>query len=41
MLVGQSLVMQELRSQVTRIGRTAFTVLVEGESGAGKELVAQ
>jgi transcriptional regulator with PAS, ATPase and Fis domain len=41
MLVGQSPVMQELRSQVLRIGRTAFTVLVEGESGAGKELVAR
>jgi transcriptional regulator with PAS, ATPase and Fis domain len=41
MLVGQSPVMQELRSQVVRVGRTAFTVLVEGESGAGKELVAR
>ena len=41
MLVGQSVVMQELRSQVARIGRTNFTVLVEGESGAGKELVAR
>lgn len=41
MLVGQSAVMQELRSQVTRIARTSFTVLVEGESGAGKELVAR
>jgi transcriptional regulator with PAS, ATPase and Fis domain len=41
MLVGQSPVMEELRSQVARIGRTTFTVLVEGESGAGKELVAR
>lgn len=41
MLVGQSPVMQALRSQVARIGKTTFTVLVEGESGAGKELVAR
>lgn len=41
MLVGQSPAMEELRSQVARIGRTPFTVLVEGESGAGKELVAR
>jgi transcriptional regulator with PAS, ATPase and Fis domain len=41
MLVGESRVMQELRSQVVRIARTGFTVLIEGESGAGKELVAR
>ncbi len=41
MLVGDSSVMQDLRSQVARIGRTTFTVLIEGESGAGKELVAR
>jgi transcriptional regulator with PAS, ATPase and Fis domain len=41
MLVGQSLVMQRLREQVRRIARTSFTVLIEGESGAGKELVAR
>lgn len=41
MLLGQSVVMQELRSQVARIARTSFTVLVEGESGVGKELVAR
>jgi transcriptional regulator with PAS, ATPase and Fis domain len=41
MLVGQSAIMQELRSKVTRIAKTTFTVLVEGESGAGKELVAR
>ena len=41
MLVGQSPVMQELRHQVARIARTSFTVLIEGESGVGKELVAR
>jgi len=33
--------MQALRHQVSRIARTPFTVLIEGESGAGKELVAR
>ena len=41
MLVGQSAVMQDLRTRVARIARTPFTVLIEGESGAGKELVAR
>ncbi|MEO8482323.1 MAG: sigma 54-interacting transcriptional regulator [Acidobacteriota bacterium] len=41
MLVGQSAAMHALRHQVSRIARTPFTVLIEGESGAGKELVAR
>lgn len=41
MLVGRSVVMDQLRSRVARVARTNFTVLVEGESGAGKELVAR
>jgi transcriptional regulator with PAS, ATPase and Fis domain len=40
-MVGQSRVMQELRARVNRVARTSFTVLIEGESGAGKELVAK
>lgn len=41
MMVGQSAVMQKLRADVARVGATDFTVLVEGESGVGKELVAR
>ena len=33
--------MRELRARLARIADTNFTVLVEGESGAGKELVAR
>jgi two-component system response regulator HydG len=41
MLIGDSPVMQSLRARVARVARTNFTVLVEGESGSGKELVAR
>lgn len=41
MLVGDSAVMVALRARVARIGRSGFAVLIEGESGAGKELVAR
>jgi transcriptional regulator with PAS, ATPase and Fis domain len=41
MMIGQSPTMQELRERIGRVAGTHFTVLVEGESGAGKELVAR
>ena len=40
-LIGDSPVMQALRASVTQFANTPFPVLIEGESGAGKELVAQ
>ncbi|HUG91494.1 MAG TPA: sigma-54 dependent transcriptional regulator [Planctomycetaceae bacterium] len=40
-LVGESPIIDDLRSRISRIARTSFTVLVEGESGVGKELVAR
>jgi DNA-binding NtrC family response regulator len=39
-LLGRSPVMAELRAQLDRIARTSVTVLVTGETGTGKELVA-
>src|SRR4249920_488269 len=41
MLVGRSTVMHDLRARVGRVAQTTFTVLIEGESGVGKELVAR
>ena len=40
-LIGASTVMTRLRHEISRIAATAFTVLIEGESGSGKELVAR
>ena len=39
--IGLSATMQRLRDQVQRIGPTQATVLLRGESGAGKEVVAR
>src|SRR5258708_17694073 len=40
-LVGSSTAMKRLRQQVRRIGPHFRTVLVSGEAGTGKELVAR
>jgi DNA-binding NtrC family response regulator len=40
-LIGASAAMQALRSTIERVAGTDFTVLLEGESGVGKELVAR
>jgi len=40
-LVGQSAVMQELFKLIVRLADNDLTVLVQGESGVGKELVAR
>jgi DNA-binding NtrC family response regulator len=39
-LMGNSLPMQTLRTQITQFADAPFPVLIEGESGSGKELVA-
>jgi DNA-binding NtrC family response regulator len=40
-LVGASAPLQKLRSQIAQFAASPFPVLIEGESGSGKELVAQ
>jgi len=40
-LVGSSAPMEKLRSQIAQFAPSPFPVLIEGESGSGKELVAQ
>ena len=40
-LIGSTPAMDELRSTIERVAGTDFTILLEGESGVGKELVAR
>jgi two-component system response regulator HydG len=40
-LIGSTPAMDELRRTIERVAGTDFTVLIEGESGVGKELVAR
>ncbi len=40
-LIGSTPVMQALRATIERVSATDFTILLEGESGVGKELVAR
>lgn len=39
-LLGKSLLVDKLRQQITQFASAPFPVLIEGESGSGKELVA-
>src|SRR4051812_5287445 len=39
-LIGASTLMEKLRSQIAQFAPSPFPVLIEGESGSGKELVA-
>ncbi|MGF1724661.1 nitric oxide reductase transcriptional regulator NorR [Photobacterium nomapromontoriensis] len=39
-MIGQSKVMQELKNQIKAVASTDLTVLITGETGVGKELVA-
>ena len=40
-LVGTSAAIENVRERIARVAETDFTVLIEGESGVGKELVAR
>jgi two-component system response regulator PilR (NtrC family) len=40
-LIGESAVMQSLRSQIERLARSMAPIAITGESGSGKELVAR
>src|SRR5262249_58801546 len=40
-IIGSTDVMKALRATIERLAVTDFTVLLEGESGVGKELVAR
>lgn len=40
-IIGESAPMQELLAQIAKVGRSRARVLISGESGSGKELVAR
>jgi len=40
-IIGESLPVKRLKEKILRVGKVDFPVLIRGESGSGKELVAQ
>ncbi len=40
-LMGHSYSIQQIRRQIERVAETNFTIIVQGETGTGKELIAQ
>ncbi|HSL20891.1 MAG TPA: sigma 54-interacting transcriptional regulator [Vicinamibacterales bacterium] len=41
LLIGSGTAVRKLRERIARVAATDFTILIEGESGVGKELVAR
>ena len=41
LLIGDSLIMQQLKQQIGQVAPTKATVLITGETGTGKELIAK
>ncbi|MFA6052631.1 MAG: sigma-54 dependent transcriptional regulator [Methylobacter sp.] len=41
LLLGESLIMQEIRAKIAKLSRSQAPVYISGESGSGKELVAR
>lgn len=40
-IIGESLIMKHVKKKILKIGKVDFTVLITGESGSGKELIAR
>ena len=40
-LMGPSYSVQQIHRQIDRVAQTNFTVIVQGETGTGKELIAR
>ena len=40
-MLGDSIVMREIRSKINKLARSQAPIYISGESGSGKELVAK